>query len=54
MGRRARALLDYIVVTYGLATLTALSRILHQDVATLCWGAARVPHRLAEDPILWD
>jgi putative transposase len=51
---RARALLAYTVVTYGQATLTALSRILHRDVATLSNGAAMVRNRLAEDSVLRD
>ncbi len=48
----ARALLAYLVVTSGQSTLTALSRIVHRDVATLSRGAGIVRDRLAEDPDL--
>jgi putative transposase len=51
---RARALLAYVVVTHGCSTLTALSRIVHRDVATLSNGAAMVRERLAEDPVLQE
>ena len=49
---RARALLAYVVLTHRLATLTALSRIVHRDVATLSNGAGFVRDHLAEDPVL--
>jgi hypothetical protein len=49
---RARALLAYVVMAYGQSTLTALSRIVHRDVATLSNGARIVRERLAEDPTL--
>jgi putative transposase len=51
---RARALLAYLVATHGLATLTALSRIVRRDVATLSNAARLVRDRLTEDPILRD
>ena len=51
---RARALLAYVVVTHGHATLTALSRIVHRDVATLSNGAGFFRDHLAEDPVLRD
>lgn len=51
---RARALLAYVVVTHGQSTLTALSRIVHRDVATLSNAASLVRDRMSEDPVLRD
>lgn len=51
---RARALLAYLVVTHGLATLTALSRIVHRDVATLSNAARIFRDRLTDDPVVRD
>ena len=49
---RARALLAYVVLTQERGTLTALSRILQRDVATLSNGARMIRERLPEDAVL--
>ena len=49
---RARAVLAYVVLTQEQGTLTALSRILQRDVATLSNGARMVRDRLPEDAAL--
>lgn len=49
---RARALVAYVVLAQDLGTLTALSRILQRDVATLSNGARMVREQLPEDAVL--